>query len=88
MQRHFDDIVSELTSLLRDGSSQPTIDQLLQHLAPEERVEALRRAKENAGAIDVHEGATSAAVGDRTGPAAGYDQEPEQIKDGGGVAES
>ena len=32
------------------------------------------------------EGATEAAVGDRTGPGAGYDDEPEQVKDKGGVS--
>jgi hypothetical protein len=31
-------------------------------------------------------GATDDAVGDRTGPAVGYDQEPEQEHDKGGVA--
>ena len=35
---------------------------------------------------DSHEGATEEEVGDRTGPGAGYDQEPEQEKDEGGVA--
>jgi hypothetical protein len=35
---------------------------------------------------DEHEGATDADVGDRTGPGAGYDQEPEQEPDQGGVA--
>jgi hypothetical protein len=35
---------------------------------------------------DTHEGATDTAVGDRTGPGAGYDKEPEQKKDQGGVA--
>jgi len=35
---------------------------------------------------DEHEGATEHEVGDRTGPGAGYDQEPEQEKDPGGVA--
>ena len=33
-----------------------------------------------------HEGGTESEVGDRTGPGAGYDDEPEQIKDKGGVA--
>jgi len=35
---------------------------------------------------DEHEGATDKAVSDRTGPGAGYDTEPEQEKDRGGVA--
>lgn len=35
-----------------------------------------------------HEGARDKEVGDRTGPGAGYDKEPEQVKDKGGVADS
>jgi hypothetical protein len=35
-----------------------------------------------------HEGATEHDVADRTGPGSGYDLEPEQEKDTGGVAES
>jgi hypothetical protein len=33
-----------------------------------------------------HEGAAETEVGDRTGPGAGYDEEPEQEKDRGGVS--
>ena len=32
-----------------------------------------------------HEGATEDRVGDRIGPRAGYDDEPEQVRDRGGV---
>jgi hypothetical protein len=35
-----------------------------------------------------HEGGTEKQVGDRTGPGAGYDQEPKQEPDEGGVATS
>ena len=35
---------------------------------------------------DEREGATEREVGDRTGPGAGYDNEPEQEKDPGGVS--
>ncbi len=35
-----------------------------------------------------HEGATEGRVGDRTGPGAGYDDEPEKVRDRGGVADS
>ena len=34
---------------------------------------------------DEHEGATDEQVGDRTGPGVGYDQEPVQERDKGGV---
>jgi hypothetical protein len=37
-------------------------------------------------AQDGREGATDKEVGDRTGPGAGYDMEPEQERDRGGVA--
>jgi hypothetical protein len=33
-----------------------------------------------------HEGATEDRVGDRTGPEAGYDDEPAKVKDRGGVS--
>ena len=35
-----------------------------------------------------HEGARDKDVSDRIGPGAGYDEEPEQVKDKGGVAGS
>ncbi len=37
---------------------------------------------------DGHEGATESRVGDRTGPAVGYDGEPAKVRDEGGVADS
>jgi hypothetical protein len=33
-----------------------------------------------------HEGSTEEQVGDLTGPGAGYDKEPQQVKDAGGVS--
>ena len=33
-----------------------------------------------------HEGATEDRVGDRTGPEAGYDDEPQKVRDRGGVS--
>lgn len=41
---------------------------------------------ENANPEDVHEGATDEQVSDRGGPGVGYDQEPEKVKDKGGVS--
>ncbi len=35
---------------------------------------------------DVHEGAKGDQVSDRVGPGVGYDQEPEKVKDKGGVS--
>ncbi len=37
---------------------------------------------------DEHEGATEDKTGDLTGPGSGYDQEPEKVKDKGGVVPS
>jgi hypothetical protein len=47
------------------------------HRKPRRRVEPPREERE---------GATEREVGDRTGPAAGYDNEPEQERDRGGVS--
>ena len=35
-----------------------------------------------------HEGATEEEIGDRTGPGAGFDEEPAKVKDKGGVVPS
>lgn len=42
------------------------------------------RPKKITAAVE-HEGATEAETGDRTGPGAGFDLEPEQVKNKGGV---
>jgi len=43
-------------------------------------------APERANPDDVHEGAKDEQVSDRIGPGVGYDQEPEKVKDKGGVS--
>lgn len=40
------------------------------------------------GEAPEHEGATEDEVGDLTGPGAGFDKEPEKVKDKGGVVPS
>jgi hypothetical protein len=59
------------------------------------QAEQLEEAKRKAALVSqpsvqqenaTHEGATEDQTGDRTGPGAGYDTEPEQVKDKGGVA--
>jgi hypothetical protein len=40
------------------------------------------------GEAPEHEGATDEEIGDRTGPGAGFDEEPAKVKDKGGVASS
>ncbi len=52
---------------------------------PRER-SAPRPAARPAASAGEHEGATEDEVGDRTGPGAGYDDEPAQDDDRGGVA--
>jgi hypothetical protein len=60
---------------------------------PAER-EAIRKPVPDPSAIPEleeepeHEGGTEEQVGDRTGPGAGYDKEPEQTDDPGGVTTS
>ena len=44
------------------------------------------RRKDIPPGANEHEGATEDEIGDRTGPGAGYDKEPEQVKDPGGVS--
>ena len=51
-------------------------------LKPQRLEKALKRKSDR----NAHEGATEDRVGDRTGPEAGYDDEPAKVKDRGGVA--
>ena len=44
------------------------------------------RVKADPSKAGQREGATESKTGDRTGPGVGYDTEPEQVKDKGGVA--
>ena len=43
------------------------------------------RVKTDPSKAGQREGATESKTGDRTGPGVGYDTEPEQVKDKGGV---
>jgi len=54
---------------------------------PAERNPAVENPAERTK-TDEHEGATDDQVGDTTGPGVGYDQEPEQERDKGGVIPS
>jgi hypothetical protein len=49
------------------------------------RIRDIKRRKPAAPEIE-HEGGTDKEIGDRTGPGAGYDQEPTKEKTRGGVA--
>jgi hypothetical protein len=48
------------------------------------RIPTLSESKPAPAAAE-HEGATESAVGERTGPGAGYDQEPKKERSRGGV---
>ena len=55
---------------------------------PQERVKPVPPKPEGGDEADTddREGATEGDVGDRTGPGVGYDNEPEQEQDRGGVS--
>lgn len=61
------------------------VDTLLERMTNGHLAVPPRHAPHDSDSPDAHEGATEAQVGDRTGPGAGYDDEPEQVKDKGGV---
>lgn len=56
--------------------------------APGSHETRARTARRLSSGIDEAQGATEDRVGDRTGPAAGYDEEPVKAGKRGGVAES
>jgi hypothetical protein len=53
---------------------------------PSDQADGATGAQDEKAGSDEPVGATEEQIGDRTGPAAGYDQEPEQDEDEGGVA--
>lgn len=73
-----------------DSTPRPSQDQPRAGSPPQDRV--VDPSGELAGDASEPEpeplGATEEQVGDRTGPGAGYDQEPRQEKDKGGVTPS
>ena len=86
MSRQIDDIVSELTRKLRAGATDDEVTQVLETVDATSRENVLAQARRAATIDAEHEGGTDSEVGDLTGPGAGYDKEPVQVKDRGGVS--
>jgi hypothetical protein len=82
----------QLTLIAGGGSGRPTAGGRPGPY-PRSTVEPrIKRSRRNKGAVPPveqkpaeHEGGTDDQVGDRTGPGVGYDTNPEQVKDKGGV---
>lgn len=87
-------VASALASLLQRGAAPAEIEDLLQPVDPEFRDRVLQDARRRSGLSATHTngpdtvGATEKQVGDTVGPGAGYDQEPPQITNDSGIAES
>jgi len=87
-------VASDLARLLQRGAAQAEIDALLHEVDPEIRDRVLQDAWRRSGLSVTHTngadivGATEKQVGDTVGPGAGYDQEPPQIANDSGIAES
>ena len=89
MSWHFEESVTHVAQMIESGAGEAQLHVFLKTVpaADQARVlaEARRRARPPAAADD-HEGGSEKQVGDTTGPAAGYDDEPAQVKDRGGVS--
>jgi hypothetical protein len=86
MSAHLDDLVADLAGKLQGGATKDEVERFLENVDPESREYVLAEARKQAGFDEPgHEGGTEGDVGDLTGPGAGYDDEPVQVKDGGGV---
>jgi hypothetical protein len=87
-------VASALASLLQRGAAPDEIEELLQQVDPDVRDRVLQDAWRRSGLSVTHAngadivGATEKQVGDTVGPGAGYDQEPPQIVNDSGIAES
>jgi hypothetical protein len=85
---------SALARLLQDGAAPVEIEKLVQGIDPAVRDRVIQDARRRAGLSATHTngadnvGATEKQVGDTVGPGAGYDQEPPQITNDSGIAES
>jgi hypothetical protein len=85
--RH-DDLVQELAALMRNGEDSAATDAVLSRVAPEHREAVRAEAHRQAAAGTEHEGALEEEVGDTRGPGPGFDDEPETIRNKGGVSSS
>jgi hypothetical protein len=87
MSWHFEEFVTDVVKMIEGGASDRQIEVFLGSVLAADRPRVLAEARKRArpGAPD-HEGASEREVGDRTGPGAGYDDEPSKVKDRGGVS--
>lgn len=91
MSWRFDEFVSEVSKMIEGGATDAQVRAFMQAVPEADRdrvlAEARRRAvpADEAGAGVDHVGSVEKQVGDTTGPGAGYNDEPAQVKDEGGV---
>ena len=89
MSWHFEESVTEVAKMIESGATDTQVRTFLNTVVPADREKVLAAARKRArpaGAADDHEGSTERQIGDTAGPGAGYDDEPAQVKDKGGVS--
>lgn len=78
-------LVQELAEMMRQGHDSAAVETILTRVAPEHREQVRAEAQRLSRAAAVHEGALEEEVSDTRGPGPGFDEEPEKVKDKGGV---
>ena len=87
MSWHFEEFVTDVVKMIEGGASDKQIDVFLHGVSAADRPRVLSEARKRARpSAPEHEGASEREIGDRTGPGAGYDDEPSRVKDRGGVS--
>jgi hypothetical protein len=89
MSWHFEESVAEVAKMIEGGATDKQVHVFLNTVPTADRAKVLEAAKRQARPADPaddHEGGTERQVGDTAGPGAGYDEEPTQVKDKGGVS--
>jgi len=89
MSWHFEESVTEVAKMIEGGATEQQVRTFLNAVVPADREKVFAEAKKRArpsSAADDHEGSTERQIGDTAGPGAGYDDEPVQVKDKGGVS--
>jgi hypothetical protein len=89
MSWHFEESVTHVAQMIESGAGDAQLQVFLKTVPPADQARVLaeaRRRARPAGVEEDHEGGSERQVGDTTGPAAGYDDEPGQVKDRGGVS--
>jgi hypothetical protein len=89
MSWHFEESVNEVAKMIESGATEKQVQVFLNTVLPADRERVLAEARKRAKTPDPaedHEGGTERQVGDTAGPGAGYDVDPAQVKDKGGVS--